>query len=90
MTDSPSSIIETVARAIIDAEMPMRLASHAISLDDAKDLARAALLAIEGAGYAIVPIEPTEAMLDAPNWRADAGRGVYAALLSSRPRVTEQ
>lgn len=41
------SLIETVARAIIDAEMPMRLASHAISMEDAIDLARAALQAMK-------------------------------------------
>lgn len=41
------ALIEKVARAIIDAEMPMRLASHAIGMEDARDLARAAIAAIE-------------------------------------------
>lgn len=48
------SLIETVAMAIIDAEMPMRLASHAISMEDAIDLARAALQSIEASGTHLV------------------------------------
>lgn len=92
------SLIEAVARAILAERYQLengRLNTNISweTIDENTrvrylDQARAALQSIEASGYAIVPVEPTEDMLDAPDWRADAGKGAYAALLSARPRVT--
>lgn len=96
------SLIETVAMAIIDAEMPMRLASHAISMEDAIDLARAALQAIEASGYAVLPVREGanvitgHSPLDLSDIDPVGAGAVYidgltldeaAALLAARPRV---
>jgi hypothetical protein len=44
-----TTLIETVARALVDAEV-----------DDCRDIAQVALSAIEAAGYRIVPVQFVE------------------------------
>jgi hypothetical protein len=87
MTDSPSSLIETVARALEDADIDNTLTV---------DLARAALLAIKshaaengnfcllGDGWVICRNKEPGPITD--DERAEIER--RTALLSSRPRVT--
>ena len=58
-------LIEAAAMAIINKEYPMRLALGPISIDEAKEFARAALSAIEAEGWVLVPVEPTIKMCDA-------------------------
>lgn len=55
-------LIEPIAKALEPKCIPF---SKWMSFDIAKELARAALTAIEAAGYVVVPREPTEAMLNA-------------------------
>lgn len=84
MTDKPSEMVEAIARAI-EALNP--------TWKDATAEARAALSAIEGMGYVIVPREPTEAMVDAAikeryfwnEWddRRRAFRAIYPVVLSA-------
>ena len=68
--------------------------------DDAEEHARAALAAIEAAGYRVVPVEPTEAMemdgkcelialaadLATSKW---AAKKVYEAMVQAAPKVNE-
>lgn len=51
--------------------------------------ARAALSAIEGAGFVVVPVEPTDEMLAVMMLAATNGSSHYAytAMLSARPKV---
>lgn len=54
--------------------------------------ARAALAAIEGAGWAVVPVEPTDEMYDAAIASGFEGERRhlvkdYAAMISARPRL---
>lgn len=50
-------------------------------------IARAALLAIEASGHAVVPMEPTQEMIRAGGPHATSP-SCYDAMLSARPRVT--
>jgi hypothetical protein len=92
-------LIEAVARALFDTEWrglrPDIRPTFGRDESDRQywiDSARAALLAIEGAGYAITPVEPTNEMLaEGRKFAVPATQSIapiYAALLSSRPRVT--
>jgi acyl-CoA synthetase (AMP-forming)/AMP-acid ligase II len=55
--------------------------------------ATAALAAIEAMGAVVVPVEPTDRMIDATNdeygWSADGIYGHYAAMLSASPYAKE-
>lgn len=83
MSDA-DKLIEAAAMAIINKEYPMRLALGPISIDEAKEFARAALSAIDAAGWVLVPVEPTDAMMfDGVGSRQD-----YRAMLYARPRIT--
>jgi len=104
MTD----LIETVARAIADRhdnyEWDMRPGNHGPHNNEPMpkeafiDEARAAIHAIEAAGYRIVPVEPTEEMLkngdlclmgcrDDYGESCYGGRHVWAELLAAAPKV---
>lgn len=101
MTDSPSSLIETVARAVLTARYNLdndRLNTN-ISWDTIDettrgrylDQARAALAAIEASGHVVVPKGPTEEMLGAADYERECQGGsngaIYAAFLAARPRI---
>lgn len=66
-------IIETMARGMFDACPPLRLTGEPIQWDDTKSFtpmncradAAAALSALEAAGFVVVPVEPTDRMIDA-------------------------
>lgn len=56
-----------------------------------KRFARLAITAIEKAGYRIVPVEPTEAMVAAGDEATPIGdlkvcEGIYAAMLAAAPK----
>jgi hypothetical protein len=92
MTDSPSSLIETVADGLFDVLANLGMSP---TQDDCNIIARAALLAIEGAGYVVMPAKLTDEMIEAHDTaQATAATAIarvsdlYASLLSSRPRVT--
>lgn len=56
-----TNIVETIARAMQEsAAWPA-----VFGAGSAETLARASVTALEAAGYVVVPIEPTEAMLEA-------------------------
>lgn len=88
------NLIEAIARALKE-HFP--LLSHSY----ARELARAALLAIETEGFVVVPVEPTEEMKAEGSsavydcYSLEPGEGfdeppapaVYAAMLSARPKV---
>lgn len=59
-----------------------------VNWQDHVALAQAALTAIEAAGYAVVPVEPTEAMCDAalryvPRVGRPGMRGMYLTMISA-------
>lgn len=91
-----TTLIETVARAIWDAErntLPA-LFSHKFSdCELSQILARAALSAIEAAGYRVVPLEPTDEMCMAAHQRTAGwlhldrhGAGLTQALMKANLR----
>ena len=96
------TLIETMARAMfLDDEQDESSWENANGL--AKQIyasnARAAIAAAEAAGWKLVPVEPTEAMMDAGlcGWQtapADAYVGevvarVYPAMLAAAPKADE-
>lgn len=87
-----SDLIEAMARAICGEagyDKPWE-AFNASERDMFVDCARAALAAIEAAGYRIVPVEPTWEMLEAGQ-AADREVGFHslAAAIAAAPKVTE-
>ena len=87
MTDHP--LVEAVAAAIRPSQ-------------SCRDIARAALAAIEAADWRVVPVEPTKAMAKAGdetgcflcdaesvNPHLDSAVSVYEAMLAAAPKVTE-
>lgn len=82
-------LIEAVAKAVADSDR-MQLDPKVYEPRYLR-YARAALAAIEASGYAVVPVEPTEAMLKALNEYAMCAGYIpegYTAMLSARPEVT--
>ena len=73
MTDS---LVEAVAEVV---------RGHRHKVTNSNAIARAAIAAIEAQGWAIVPKEPTEKMLDAAS-HANNPHTVYWAMLSARPK----
>ena len=57
-------IIETMARAFVHAEYE-RNPNHSTRVSNHRNDAAAALSALEAAGLVIVPVEPTDRMIDA-------------------------
>ena len=90
MSDA-DKLIEAVARAIHDGLGGNGWAYTNYGGDELKtnkseleEAARAALSAIEAEGWAVVPMEPTDAMMfDSAGSRQD-----YRAMLYARPRIT--
>jgi len=92
--DDNKELVEIVARALAEF--------WGVNLDKHPDLigqqARIALTAIESSGRRIVPVEPTEAQLNAArDWAVakygqgvgnDGASGCYRAMLSASPKVT--
>lgn len=94
-------IIETMARGMFDACPPLRLTGEPIQWDDQKSFtpmncradAAAALSALEAAGFVVVPVEPTDAMLAAFQqgmlrefgWKTTSGyhSRIYAAMIKA-------
>ena len=84
-------IIETMARGMFDACPPLRLTGEPIPWDDQKSFtpmncradAVAALSALEAAGMVVVPVEPTDAMLEAGAFRDEYSGAVYAAMVKA-------
>lgn len=85
MTDSKADIVEVMARAIAaqdDATGGSRYSAYWLNL------ARAALTALEEAGYAVVPREPTEAMVKAAWGQTEyfgQEREIWATMLAASP-----
>lgn len=84
-----TNVIETMTQAI------RALRFDSMTASPAREQARAALAAIEAAGYRVVPVEPTEEMamraaviLDRDPRPALAAT-LYAAMLDAAPKVTE-
>lgn len=82
--DKQQDIVEVMARAIEQRSREPKWTLY--------DGIRAALTALEQAGYAVVPVEPTEEMAAVGTiafhdsyTRAPIARAVYAAMLSARP-----
>lgn len=95
-TDTLRETVEAAAHAIYVG------AFSALTKDEARDIARAALSAIEAAGWRVVPVEPTEEMLatqDKAHVNAPTLKGqlndfcrtfaseIWAELLSAAPRL---
>lgn len=96
-----TNLIETMAKAIHWDETP----SGGVPWDNLKardriawiSPARAALAAIEAAGYRVAPVEPTGAMVDAANRCSDSAEylttwdtpAVIRAAIAAAPKVTE-
>lgn len=79
MTEERGALIEAMAAAIVNLDDGCDWAKMSERARDwERGSARSALAAISNAGYAIVPVEPTEAML------RDAGQ-VYAAMYERKP-----
>jgi hypothetical protein len=78
------TIVEAMAVAIWEGNPDMTAPSNAIST------AQAALTALEALGLAVVPREPTEAMIDAGDmhWNNQCGScllDIYRAMLAAAP-----
>lgn len=63
MTEERGALIEAMARALCEAQGVRRIDGNEMAR--ARDEVEAALTAITEAGYALVPVEPTDAMLEA-------------------------
>lgn len=100
-------IIDAVVNAICEIERagepgtiagppPRKALWHLAGMEQARAeyarCIRAVLVAIEASGYAVVPVEPTEAMLASAFSEAlvPAGDAIacYAAMLAASPKVT--
>lgn len=90
------ALIEAVAKAIADSD---RTLTETTFLEPRYlRYARAALSAIEANGYRVVPVEPTQEMIEAglegevvrdssgTSWRSPTAY-VYSAMLSAAPRI---
>jgi hypothetical protein len=106
MTDR-EKIIEAMARGMCSCEGTSQCAAICLSRfassnqkGQCSDAVRAwgrkataALAAIEAMGAVVVPVEPTDRMIDATNdeygWSADGIYGHYAAMLSASPYAKE-
>ena len=99
MNDSPSSLIETVARAILSRRYDLdngRLNAN-ISWDTIDettrgrylDQARAALAAIAASGtHVVVPVKLTQEMYAAASYTMEDGvQSHWADMLAARPRI---
>ena len=75
------TIIEIMARAIRQTD------GHHVRAWGEVAFAKAALRALEEAGYVVVPKEPNNLMMDAGYEHYDDLRGAYKAMLSARPDV---
>lgn len=75
MTDTP----ETVMARAMDRESERSLETH--KRFDTTDLAKVSHVALRAAGYAVVPMEPTEKMYDAMNIHGTPG---VPAVMKSR------
>ena len=95
-----TNLVETVARAIGETAYGFVDPCMTNTWASSHDLARAALTAIEAAGYRVVPVEPTERMEMAgkcelvthemPVWGAKyIAKMAYTAMLAAAPKVTE-
>lgn len=93
-----SDLVEAVARGICDARIPKHVVVSAEFAEECHRLARAAISAIEKAGFAVVPREPTQAMMQAYNDQFPPGTSdtikqswydvygeIYAAMLNAAP-----
>lgn len=63
MTEERGALIEAMARALCEAQGVRRIDGNEMAR--ARDEVEAALTAISNAGFAIVPVEPSEAMEEA-------------------------
>lgn len=63
MTEERGALIEAMARALCEAQGVRRIDGNEMAR--ARDEVEAALTAISNAGFAVVPIEPSEAMVEA-------------------------
>lgn len=91
-------LVETVARAI-KYGLSVSVSPFGDPLvEDHDDAARAAIAAIEGAGYRIVPVEPTEQMISDGkselycHWKSKRAGSVavariYSDMLDAAPKV---
>ena len=89
MTATRETLREAVARAIRD------LTFSALTMDETRDVADAALAAIEAAGWRIVPEEPNGEMVEAGARRVSyespqMARNCYESMLSAAPRIAEK
>lgn len=93
------ALIEAVAKAMFARDMPSSDWDDKYDEDVREPYrknARAALAAIEAQGYRVVPVEPTNAMVDAmyaldkvdDRWPACAD-DIWRAMLSAAPKLTE-
>ncbi len=103
MTDT-DALVEAVAKAIQDttcrviSEDSLGVVATSLPDDECVNAARAALSAIEAAGWRVVPVEPTQEMIEAglegevvrdssgTSWRSPTAY-VYSAMLSAAPRI---
>jgi hypothetical protein len=80
-----TTLIEMMAKAIDQSDEAVGGERH---MEYWHDLARAALAAIEAAGYRVVPVQPTPDMLFELYDRANTTKA-YADMLAAAPKVTE-
>jgi len=106
MTDDNKELVEIVARALDPWAFSEPYGpGKALGQDQARDKARAVLDVIEASGRKIVPVEPTEEMLEAGVYAVDdflhganatapssteTERHCWAAMLSASPKVTDR
>lgn len=86
-----TNLIEAMTKAL---EIVLVQMEKAETWTDYRDEARTLLAAIEAAGYRVVPVHPTEAMMDAFNTPASFMASVSFAerwklALAAAPKVTE-
>lgn len=86
-------LVEKIGRAIEDACWEAEVESipgSFVPREAWPRVARAALTELEQAGYVVVPVEPTEEMIDA-GWayvHNEDAAGTWRSMLSARPKVT--
>ena len=95
MTNEREALIEAMARAIAEAKGIEICSDASYRYSTFGPLAEAALTAISQAGYAVVPVEPNEAMIRAgiierhdqptPEAWSLATANIYRAMLSTTP-----